>query len=198
MQKYDSVFYKPFTQADKDSSIPSEKPPPETIMPLEMSPIHDGPPRRLSPPKQCKDYTLRAGDNIQFRAYMTNIPINAIIVEINWCPHADEFNVDTSAIFSPFTSHNSAFQVLETKHADAPPLNTWTWLDDVNLIEGKVSMPDGTRQKSMRKSIDNAAGGREQEAFAEIINIAKTSAKYYKWSQDHSDESEDDDSDDES
>ena len=41
VQKCDFVFYKPFTQADKDSGIPSEKSPPETIMPLEMSPMED-------------------------------------------------------------------------------------------------------------------------------------------------------------
>ena len=72
-------------------------------------------------------------------------------------------------------------------------------------------MSDRARQKSMRKSIDNATGGKEKEAFVELMNVAKTSAKNYKWSKDYSDEessedengshkgsSEDEDFDDES
>jgi len=60
-------------------------------------------------------------------------------------------------------------------------------------------MPDETRHKSMRKRIDNAAGGMDTEAFVNMMKVAKSAADNYNWNENGlGDDSDDDLSEDES
>ena len=52
-------------------------------------------------------------------------------------------------------------------------------MDDVNLIEEEVPMPDEARHKSKRTSIGNATGGMEPEVFVHMMKVAKSAADNY-------------------
>ena len=62
-----------------------------------------------------------------------------------------------------------------------------------------MTMPDEGRHTSMRKSIDNATGGAETEAFVSMIKVAESAAENYNWDENGlGDDSDDDMSEDES